>query len=210
MTETAVQGTSRYTEAEITRALVELAACSGNSSRAARHLAEDDKPLEIQSSTLWRWSRRQHVEKYERIRAEALPVITAEAAEQHMALARKQAGIAAQAAERIKERLPKMDDRDLINAMGKADIGSGIHTEKAQLLSGQPTHRVERDASEVLRELAAIGFKGQLQESEPPKYVDSTVEVEEDEAPFASADEIHEEAETAIKEQAEGLKAQRA
>lgn len=181
MTGTAVQAEHRYTEAEIRRALVEVAACSGNTSMASRHLAEDDEPMQIDQATLWRWSRRSEVDLYEQIRRELLPVITAEAAEQHMSLARKQAGIAAQAAERIKSRLPKMDDRDLINAMGKADIGSGIHTEKAQLLSGQPTHRVERDASEVLRELEAAGFKGQLpqQSQEPPRHVDVEVESEE-------------------------------
>jgi len=181
MTETAVQAEHRFTEAQIHRALVEVAACSGNTHMAQRHLEEDDEPLKINQATLWRWTRRSKVDAYERIRAEALPVITAEAAEQHMSLARKQAGIAAEAAERIKERLPAMDDRDLINAMGKADIGSGIHTEKAQLLSGQPTHRVERDASEVLRELQAAGFKGQLpqQGQEPPKHVDVEAEVVE-------------------------------
>jgi hypothetical protein len=175
---TAIQ--SRYTQQEIIRALVEVAACSGNCNLAGRHLAEDDEPLKIDKATLWRWSRRLHVNEYERIRAEALPVITAQAAEQHMALADKQAAIAAEAADVIKARLPVMEDKDLINAMGKADIGSGIHTEKAQLLSGQPTQRVERDASEVLRELAAIGFKGQLPEAEKPKHVEAeAVEVEE-------------------------------
>jgi hypothetical protein len=164
MSETAVQRSPRFTEAQIHRALVEVAACSGNTTMAERQLREDKDAPNIDQVTLWRWSKRTKVEQYERIRAEALPVITAQAAEQHMALAQFQTEIAAEAAVRVRDRLPGMEDRDLINAMGKADIGSGIHTEKAALLAGQPTHRVARDASEVLRELQAAGFKGEVEE----------------------------------------------
>src|ERR1700749_146862 len=168
------------TAKQLHRALVEVAACSGNTAMAARNLEQDESARAFDQKTLWRWSRRQHADKYERIRREALPAITAEAAEQHMPLARHQAQIPAEAADRIKVRLPRMEDRDLINAMGKADICSGIHTEKPQLLSGQPTHRVDRDASGVLRELQAAGFKAQLpqqQSHELPKHVDVEAEV---------------------------------
>jgi hypothetical protein len=147
-----------YTQEEITRALVEVAACSGNSHMAARNLEADDDAPSVPQQTLWAWSRRERVEEYERIRQDALPAITQQAAEQHMHLARLQADYATEAATLIKDKLPSMEDKDLINAMGKLDIGSGIHTEKAQLLSGQPTHRVERQASEVLRGLAARGI----------------------------------------------------
>lgn len=157
MTETAVERSP--TEAQLHRALVEVAACAGNTHQAARNLKQDENARAFDQKTLWRWSRRQHVEKYERIRQEALPRITAQAAEQHMMLAQYQTAIAAEAADRIKERLPKMEDRDLINAMGKADIGSGIHTEKAQLLSGQPTHRADRSVEELLRGLASKGVQ---------------------------------------------------
>ena len=166
MTETAVaekagaevtKTVPRYTEAEIQRALVEVAACSGNSHMAARHLAADNDAPSIPQQTLWAWSRRERVEEYERIRQEALPAITQEAAEQHMHLARLQADYAREAAEIVKGRLPRMEDKDLVNAMGKLDIGSGIHTEKAQLLAGQPTQIVKREASEVLRKLQSRG-----------------------------------------------------
>ena len=107
---------TRYTEQEVRRALVEVAACSGNTHMAARNLAED-----------------------------------------HMNLARHQTELAAAAATLISQRLPNMEDKDLVNAMGKADIGSGIHTEKAQLLSGQPTQRISRDSKEILRKLKGRG-----------------------------------------------------
>jgi hypothetical protein len=40
-------------------------------------------------------------------------------------------------------------------ALSKFDIGSGIHTEKAQLLAGAPTHIV-RSSAEIIRELQAL------------------------------------------------------
>lgn len=151
------QGSKRYSEAQIQRALIEVAACSGNTTRASANLAEDD--LKIDQKTLWRWSRRELVEQYERLRAEALPAITAQATEQHMSLARRQMAISHQAADLVAQRLPNMEDKDLVNAMGKADIGSGIHTEKAQLLAGQPTQIVSKSSKELIRELEAEGLK---------------------------------------------------
>jgi hypothetical protein len=146
-----------YSEAEIVRALTEVAACSGNTHKAARNLAEDDKAPSISQQVLWEWSRRSRVDAYERIRQDQLPAIQAHAADQHMALARQQMELAQSAATFVASRLPQMDDKDLVNAMGKADIGSGIHTEKAQLLAGLPTHRVARSSEEILRELRSLG-----------------------------------------------------
>lgn len=156
----------RYNEAEIQRALVEVAACSGNTHMAARNLEADDDAPSIPQPTLWRWTVREKVQEYERIRAEALPQITAQAAEQHMALARQQMSLAQSAAGFIAARLDRMDDKDLINALGKADIGSGIHTEKAQLLAGQPTQIISRSSEEILREMASMGMKVQAIDAE--------------------------------------------
>lgn len=169
----------RYTEEEIHRALVEVAACSGNTTMAARHLDADDSAPSIDQKTLWRWSKRDRIEDYERIRQTALPAITAQAAEQHMNMRERHVELADEALTQVKKRLPQMKDKDLINALGKADIGAGIHGEKAQLFSGQPTHIVQRDAADVLRELQAIGFKGQVDPPPPPKHVDAEVLSEE-------------------------------
>jgi hypothetical protein len=147
----------RYTEAEIERALVELAAQSGNTTKTALLLAEDDLPID--QKTLWRWKTGKHAERYERIRHDLAPQITAQATEAHMALARQQMALSQEAAQLVAGRLPHMEDKDLINAMGKADIGSGIHTEKAQLLAGQPTHIVQKTSKELIRELEAEGLK---------------------------------------------------
>ena len=160
----AVQKRRSYTEAEIQRALTEVAACSGNTHQAARNLEEDEQARPVPQPVLWEWSRRRYLDKYEGIRQEMLPAIQAEAAEQHMALARQQMALTAQAGALIATRLPAMDDRDLVNAMGKADIGSGIHTEKAQLLAGLPTQRIEQSSAELLREFEAegISFEGEV------------------------------------------------
>ena len=146
-----------YTEAEIRRALVEVAACSGNTHLAARRLAEDDNAPSITKHVLWEWSRRRHVETYEQLRAEQLPAINAQAAEEHMALVRQQLGGAQKLTAELIAESSQLEPKDKVNALGKFDIGSGIHTEKAQLLAGLPTARVERDTSEVLRKLQSRG-----------------------------------------------------
>jgi len=159
-----------FTEAEIQRVLIELAACSGNTLMAARRLKEGG--LSIDQKTIWRWKTRQHVERYERIQEDVMPEVQRVAAEEHMQLARQQTMIAQDAANRVAERIPAMEDRDLINAMGKADVGSGIHTEKALLLSGQPTSRVENDFAKLVKVLEErhnlrVTFDGECEE-EPP------------------------------------------
>jgi hypothetical protein len=171
MTETIQRREKRsFSEQEVQRALVEIAAASGNTRKASRELALEG--LEIHSKTLWRWYKETHAEKYERIRLEMLPKITAFAAEQHMALARQQMELTAAAAALVADRLHTMDDRDLVNAMGKADIGSGIHTEKAQLLAGAPTQIVRRTSAEVIRELQSMGIE--------PDEIEAEVVSEED------------------------------
>jgi len=148
----------RYTEAEIQRALTEVAACSGNTHMAARNLAADETSPSIDQKTLWRWQH-DRAEDYARIQQDLLPAITAKAAEQHMALARRQMEGSLVGIERIVSELPHMEHRDLVNAVGKLDIGSGIHTEKAQLLAGLPTQRIAKSSDELLREFEAEGLK---------------------------------------------------
>jgi hypothetical protein len=57
-----------------------------------------------------------------------------------------------------------MSDRDKVNAIGKMDIGSGIHTEKARDLQGDfatPSSQL-RSAEEILRNLKAAGLRFDL------------------------------------------------
>lgn len=149
---------------EQTRQLVltTLAACSGNSREAERRLAKLD--ITLDHSTIWEWGKK-YAEDYQRIRSEMLPRLREEAADRHRALEQRQLEDSLAAADLIRGRMPKMEDRDLINAMGKLDIGSGIHAEKAQMYDGLPTHIVRRDATEILRELKSMGVE-QIQDAE--------------------------------------------
>lgn len=144
-----------FTEAQIQRALTEVAACSGNTHMAERNLAADG--FSVAQRTLWKWSRRMYVGDYERIRTEILPAITKAAAEQHLALARRQMEGAALLADELIAERDQLEPRDRINALGKLDIGSGIHSEKAQLLAGNPTQIVENNLGDLKRALAQRG-----------------------------------------------------
>ena len=140
----------------IQRALVAVAACSGNGRAAARALAKED--IKIDHTTLYRWKDR-YAEDYARIRAELLPKIREGAADLHRALEQRQLETSAQAVEELREELPSMETRDKIALVGKMDIGSGIHAEKAQMYDGEPTHIVQRSSEEILREMASLGMK---------------------------------------------------
>lgn len=140
----------------IQRALVAVAACSGNGRAAARALKAEG--VKIDHTTLYRWKDR-YAEDYARIRAELLPKIREGAADLHRALEQRQLEGSLKATNEIIERLPEMSDKDRITATGKFDIGSGIHAEKAQMYDGEPTHIVHRSSAEILREMASLGMK---------------------------------------------------
>lgn len=153
---------------EVTRGLTAVAYANGNFAKAARDLREDGWTIE--DKTLSRWVNGKHKADYERIRREVLPIVGAQTADEHMALARKQIGIASQLADRLLENADQLEPKDLAGAMRNADVGSGIHTEKARDLAGDfETPAKSRSAEEILRSLFSKLGK------EPPKYVDSTV-----------------------------------
>lgn len=168
-----------YSEAERQRALIAVAAASGNTRLAARNLAEDG--FEIDHTVLWQWQKR-HADKYQRIRADLLPRIREQQADAHRALERRQLEVSLQATELIAQRLPQMDDRDAINAAGKMDIGTGIHADKALLHDGQPTSIVQRTSDELLRELEAEGMKLEA--------IDAEVVSEEDVGPSTESKSV--------------------
>lgn len=148
-----------YTEAEIQRALVEVAACSGNTALAARNLEADDDAPPVGQKTLWEWSRRKYLQQYEAIRAKALPKLMEHAADQHMALAQRQMEGAAKLTDELISESAQLDPKDKVNALGKLDIGSGIHTERARDLSDQQAPKAERTVEELLRGLAGRGLE---------------------------------------------------
>ena len=138
------------------RALLALAAHSGNGRRAAETLAAEG--IHIDNTTLYRW-KTIHAADYARVCAQVLPQIRERQAEAHRQQEAADLSLSLAATAKIMERLPEMEDKDLINAKHKADIGSGIHVDKAQLLEGQPTQRVERTSDQILRELEAEGVR---------------------------------------------------
>lgn len=145
----------QYTEPEIQRALVTVAACSGNTRQASKLLSKDG--LRISHQNLHRWSRSKHVGQYEAIRGRLLPQIQEWAAEQHRALAEREMEVSAKMLDRLSREVDAIPARDLPGAIRNVDTGAGIHRDKAQLLAGQPTIRIERSASEILRALQGKG-----------------------------------------------------
>ena len=73
------------TDEEIECGLVAVAAANGNAARAAEVSAAEDG-LEILQRMLLCWSRKQHLERYQRVRSEVLPKIRAEVADEYVAL----------------------------------------------------------------------------------------------------------------------------
>lgn len=145
----------QYDEATIQRALIEIAACSGNTRMACRKLAEDE--VEIPRATLEYWRLRRFAAEYQRIRSEQLPKLREQAADRHAALEERALSISEQAADLVEARLPSMGDKELIDAKYKASLESGIHGDKRLLFEGQPNSIVQRTSAEIMRELKSMG-----------------------------------------------------
>ena len=140
----------------IERGLMAVAAHNGNTRKAAAFLAEDG--IKVDHSTLWEWARKRHVKRYEELRAEILPQIRAQAADQHMDLAGAQMEANKLIVERLKGEVDEIPSRDLPGASRNMSVGAAVETEKAQLLNDQPTEiRKHRDASEIIKSLKARG-----------------------------------------------------
>ncbi len=144
-----------FTEVEIERGLVAMALNSGNSRRARAALKAQG--LEISHQTLHKWttSRADH---YERVRREVLPRIKDAAQEMHMDLAARAASIEQQFLDRIENELPEIPARDLPGGLRNVSTTSGIHTDKARDLRGDPTSVIEHRSFEQL--VAAMRAKG--------------------------------------------------
>lgn len=140
---------------EVTRALTAVAYANGNTRLAARNLAEDE--FQIDHTTLWAWQTKQHAAEYERIRAEVLPKIREQAGDEHLALARRQMKASQIATEEWLERRGELKASDLSTAARNFDVGSGIHSQHAQVFHDQPTQRIEIDVSATLKELKSLG-----------------------------------------------------
>lgn len=165
MTETLTKRTRQdYTDYEINAGLTAMAICSGHRERAVTLLA--DQGVEIRASTLGDWCRKSKLALYEKVRQEVAPMLKAQMADMHQELAQSAGDLEREAVGRLKERLEAdvVETKDLHGIARTAAIATGIHGEKHLLYSGQPTQIVQRDISDVLRDLAAMGIKPELVE----------------------------------------------
>lgn len=162
-----------YGQREIQRGLIALAYANGNAAKAHRDLAEDD--LDIPERTLNFWAIDQHKDEYERVRREVLPIVGAQTADEHMALARKQMAVSNKLADELARETHKLDPRDKATAMRNLDVGSGIHTGNARDLQGDyATPHKSQDTKALLRKFySLIG-------AETPEELDAEVIAESD------------------------------
>lgn len=166
-----------YGEKEVRRGLIAVAEANGNCAAAERLLKDDGMPVD--DSTLWVWKTRSYKELYEQIRLEVLPKVTAQAIEEHRALAQRARGIEAQFMDRLADNVDKVQPRDLAGSLRNVGTTSAIHEDKAQLLAGMPTEiKGEQSAEQVLRSLNGRGIKIEATE----KVVERKVTVSADEA----------------------------
>lgn len=158
----------RYSDAEIEIALAALARNSGNAKRTERELRGSDAFPDRSPSddTLAHWVK-SFPERYERIRQEVLPKVRDELAEAHTRLATRQVELAADFAEQVYEKRDDLAPHQIAAVMAKMDIGSGIHTQKAQELRGEATTVIEhRSLSAAVNSLKARGFEVEFVEAE--------------------------------------------
>jgi hypothetical protein len=145
-----------YTDQEVERGLVAVAMCSGNYRRAAQLLEQQDLP--IPASTLRDWLTRR-AEDYTQVREQTMPKLNAQLAEQHTQLVRANMELEDELRKKITEQKDEIPARDLPGALRNVSTSTGIHSDKARLLRGEPTQIVQsKDAAELQRALEAHGF----------------------------------------------------
>ena len=177
MTETLTRSRRDYTDQEINAGLTAMAICSGHRDRA--HALLEEQEIRIPASTLSEWCRKTKLALYERTRQEVAPMLKAQMADMHQELAQTAGDLEREAVSRLRDRMKadEVETKDLHGIARTAAIATGIHGEKHLLYSGQPTQIVQRDATEVLRELETLGYR--------PELIEGTAE----EMTVATADE---------------------
>lgn len=157
-----------YTDVEKDAAMEAYIRCSGHRDKA--HELLKTQGITVPAKTLYHWAKDSEVDRLNRIRQQLGPVIKAEMADMHQSLAVAAGSIEAKAITRLNEKLDQneIEAKDLSAVMQRSAIATGIHAEKHLLYSGQPTAIVQRDVTEVLRELKGIGvtIDGQAEEIE--------------------------------------------
>src|SRR5829696_1433163 len=101
---------SRYSDEQIELALIAVAYANGNTRQASADLKTAG--LKVAHKTLWRWSKEQHVERYEQVRAKVLPPLRARAAETFRDIAARQTSAAAKMTDRLEREVEEIDAKD--------------------------------------------------------------------------------------------------
>ena len=166
---------SRYSESEGEQGLVALALYSNNSRRAPRLLKQHG--LSISARTLADWPVT-FADEYARVRAEILPRLKQQLAEEHTALARQEMGLSRDLLAKLKREAEEIPARDLSTTIRNLDVGSGIHSDKARDLRGDPTAVVERRSDSerekaILRKLTTLGvvIEGEAEETNGDRFI---------------------------------------
>jgi hypothetical protein len=168
---------------KIERGLLAVAAYSGNTRKASAFLKNTDG-FDVPHQTLWRWARREHVERYEAIRAEVLPHVRAQAADEHMEIAEMQMEANRKIVTRLSANVDELPVKELPGASRNMSVGAAVETEKAQLLNDQPTQRVATDLPGLLKEIKSMGI-------DPKTVLEGQVVSEEDVPQAQIAEEDH-------------------
>jgi hypothetical protein len=88
-----------------------------------------------------------------------LPELKAKLAAQHEDLARRQIEVSAKLTDRLEKEADELPIRDVSTAQRNLDVGSGIHSDKAKDLRGDPSLIVERRSlQEIERRLGELGL----------------------------------------------------
>jgi len=147
-----------YGEEEIEHGLMAVALCAGNTAEATRQLALDG--VRISRSTLDRWTRTSHAERYLALRAELVPKVHAKIAEECEDMARRLAEVERETVEKFQQELPSLKASEAAGAVRNITTSKGINVDKAAAYRGRPTAIVEhRPSEEIMRELERFAIE---------------------------------------------------
>jgi hypothetical protein len=148
----------------IERGLVEMVAANGNATLASERLKVGG--VTVSKRTLHRW-KEQNEERYESIRSDLLPKLNAYAAELHRNTALRIGSANEKLIDQLEETYKDIPARDLPGAIRNASTAKAVEVDKAQLLAGEPTQRVDsRSVRDILRGLKAKGADVEIIDAE--------------------------------------------
>lgn len=162
----------KFSDEQITQALMTLVACSGNPRRAAEAVDFDVSP-----DTIRKWRDQIHAERYQRMQEEHGQQLEVEA----IALARENAVKAAEAERKMIERTEALTAPDLVSGALRALADSKAKSiDKVLALTGRPVSPKD-DGANLGKMLESMVAKGYLKVNvQLPETVDHKGPVEEE------------------------------